>query len=94
MLRRAGTGSIQRVLCRRRERESERRGRLRLRNNRNGEERALCLIAAMFSDAYRMLSQRVEAFALLPIARLDSLTLQAKLRDIGRLDDAMAKAMT
>jgi arsenate reductase len=51
-------------------------------------------IAAAFSDAYRMLSQRIEAFAALPIATLDSLTLQAKLRDIGRMDDATAKAMT
>jgi arsenate reductase len=51
-------------------------------------------IEAAFNDAYRMLSRRIEAFAALPIGTLDRLTLQAKLRDIGRMDGAMAKAMT
>jgi len=33
----------------------------------------------------------IEAFAALPIAALDSLTLQDKLRDIGRMAGATAK---
>ena len=49
-------------------------------------------IAAAFNDAYRMLQRRIEAFAALPIAALDSTTLQAKLRDIGAMACATAKA--
>jgi arsenate reductase len=49
-------------------------------------------IALAFNDAYRMLAQRIGIFAALPIAALDKLTLQAKLRDIGRLDEAPATA--
>jgi arsenate reductase len=49
-------------------------------------------IALAFKDAYRMLSRRIEAFAALPIATLDRMTLQAKLHDIGRLEGATAKA--
>ena len=48
-------------------------------------------IAIAFSDAYRMLQRRIEAFAALPIKALDSLTLQNKLRDIGRMQGATAK---
>jgi hypothetical protein len=48
-------------------------------------------IAAAFNDAYRMLQRRIEAFAALPIAALDSMTLQNKLRDIGRMAGATAK---
>ena len=48
-------------------------------------------IALAFSDAYRMLQRRIEAFAALPIKALDSLTLQNKLRDIGRMQGATAK---
>ena len=48
-------------------------------------------IAAAFNDAYRMLQRRIEAFAALPIAALDSMTLQSKLRDIGRMAGATAK---
>ena len=51
-------------------------------------------IGAAFNDAYRTLSRRIEAFAALPIGALDRLTLQARLRDIGRMDGATAKAMT
>jgi protein-tyrosine-phosphatase len=40
-------------------------------------------IALAFKDAYRMLNQRIGIFAALPIAALDRMTLQAKLRDIG-----------
>ena len=48
-------------------------------------------IAIAFSDAYRMLQRRIEAFAALPLRALDSLTLQNKLRDIGRMQGATAK---
>lgn len=48
-------------------------------------------IAVAFSDAYRMLQRRIEAFAALPLKALDSLTLQNKLRDIGRMQGATAK---
>lgn len=48
-------------------------------------------IAAAFNEAYRMLERRIAAFAALPIRALDALSLQAKLREIGRLD-ATAKA--
>jgi protein-tyrosine-phosphatase len=49
-------------------------------------------IALAFSDAYRMLAQRIGIFAALPIAALDRLTLQAKLRAIGRMDEMPAPA--
>ncbi len=49
-------------------------------------------IAIAFSDAYRMLQRRIEAFAALPIKALDSMTLRNKLRDIGRMAGATAKA--
>jgi protein-tyrosine-phosphatase len=48
-------------------------------------------IAIAFSDAYRMLQRRIEAFAALPIKALDSMTLRTKLRDIGRMEGATAK---
>jgi arsenate reductase len=49
-------------------------------------------VAIAFSDAYRMLQRRIEAFAALPIAALDSMTLQGKLRNIGRMSGSTAKA--
>jgi protein-tyrosine-phosphatase len=49
-------------------------------------------IAAAFADAYRMLNQRIGAFVALPLASLDRLTLQARLREIGRMDGATARA--
>ncbi len=49
-------------------------------------------IALAFNDAYRMLSRRIEVFAALPLASLDELSLQTRLRDIGRMDGATAKA--
>jgi arsenate reductase (thioredoxin) len=49
-------------------------------------------IALAFKDAYRMLHQRIGVFAALPIRSLDQLSLQSKLRDIGRTSDATAKA--
>jgi arsenate reductase (thioredoxin) len=49
-------------------------------------------IGQAFSEAYRMLNQRIGIFAALPIASLDDLTLQHRLRDIGRGQGATAKA--
>jgi arsenate reductase (thioredoxin) len=48
-------------------------------------------IAAAFDDAYRMLSQRISAFAALPITSLDPLTLQTRLREIGQMSGATAR---
>jgi arsenate reductase len=41
-----------------------------------------------FVTAFRYLKNRISAFAALPIASLDKLTLQAKLSGIGRLEGA------
>ena len=49
-------------------------------------------IGQAFSDAYRMLNQRISLFTSLPIASLDKLTLQNRLREIGRSQGATAKA--
>jgi arsenate reductase len=49
-------------------------------------------IGQAFSDAYRMLNQRIGLFTSLPIASLDKLTLQNRLREIGRSQGATAKA--
>jgi len=49
-------------------------------------------IAVAFNDAYRMLNERIGIFVALPIAAPDSLTLQARLRDIGRMAGATARA--
>jgi hypothetical protein len=43
-------------------------------------------IALAFKDAYRMLQRRIEIFTSLPLRELDKLSLQAKLREIGRID--------
>jgi arsenate reductase len=48
-------------------------------------------ITMAFTDAYRMLQRRIDAFAALPIKALDNLTLKNKLRDIGRMEGATAK---
>ena len=45
-----------------------------------------------FSEAYRMLNQRIGIFTSLPISQLDSLALQNRLREIGRSQGATAKA--
>ncbi len=50
-------------------------------------------IAVAFKDAYRMLNQRIGAFAALPLAALDHIGLQSKLRGIGRTAGATAKAV-
>jgi arsenate reductase len=44
--------------------------------------------ARAFNEAYRSLLRRIEAFAALPLSSLDGLTLQAKLREIGRMNGA------
>ena len=49
-------------------------------------------IALAFKDTYRMLNQRIGVFAALPLRSLDRLSLQKKLRDIGRMEDASASA--
>ena len=41
-------------------------------------------IALAFKDTYRMLNQRIGIFTSLPLQSLDRLTLQNKLKDIGR----------
>jgi arsenate reductase len=49
-------------------------------------------IALAFKDAYRMLERRIGIFTALPLRALDQLTLQIKLKDIGRMNDASVKA--
>ena len=41
-------------------------------------------IALAFKDTYRMLNQRIGVFTSLPLRALDKLTLQNKLKEIGR----------
>lgn len=48
--------------------------------------------ALAFKEAYRMLERRIGIFTSLPMRSLDRLSLQHKLRDIGRMDGATAKA--
>jgi arsenate reductase (thioredoxin) len=49
-------------------------------------------IGLAFKDTYRMLFQRIGVFTALPIRSLDQLSLQRRLAEIGRLEDAAAKA--
>lgn len=49
-------------------------------------------IALAFKDAYRMLERRLSIFVSLPLRSLDQLSLQSRLREIGRMDIAAAKA--
>lgn len=44
-------------------------------------------IALAFADTYRMLRNRISVFANLPLAKLDKLSLQEKLNEIGRTED-------
>jgi arsenate reductase len=41
-------------------------------------------IALAFKDAYRMMFRRIDIFAALPLRSLDRMSLQSKLKDIGR----------
>ena len=45
-----------------------------------------------FNLSFRYLKNRISVFVSLPIRSLDTLTLNAKLREIGRLEGASAKA--
>ena len=47
-------------------------------------------IALAFSDAHRMLNNRISIFVSLPIAKLDSLSLQKRLDAIGKSAEAPA----
>jgi arsenate reductase (thioredoxin) len=49
-------------------------------------------IALAFKDAYRMLHRRIAIFTALPIRSLDQLSLQARLKEIGRMQDAVERA--
>jgi protein-tyrosine-phosphatase len=49
------------------------------------------VVALAFKDAYRMLWRRIDVFAALPIRSLDQLSLQTKLRDIGRMEGGTVK---
>ena len=49
-------------------------------------------IALAFKDAYLMLNQRIQVFAALPIRSLDTLSLQHRLEEIGRMQRAAAAA--
>ena len=49
-------------------------------------------IALAFRDVYRMLDRRVSIFVSLPLRSLDQLSLQNKLREIGRMGGATVKA--
>ena len=49
-------------------------------------------IALAFKDAYRMLHQRIAVLTALPIRSLDQLSLQQRLKNIGRMEGATAKA--
>jgi protein-tyrosine-phosphatase len=51
-------------------------------------------IALAFKDAYRMLNQRIGIFTTLPIRSLDKLSLQNRVREIGRMTDAVAREPT
>jgi arsenate reductase len=51
-------------------------------------------IARAFQEAYRLLYRRIELFAALPIRGLDTMTLKARLREIGRAEGATEKAMS
>ena len=49
-------------------------------------------IALAFKDAYRLLNQRIGVFNALPLRSLDNMTLKNKLREIGHMEGATAKA--
>lgn len=51
-------------------------------------------VALAFQEAYRLLYRRIELFAALPIRGLDTITLKARLREIGRGEGATEKAMS
>jgi arsenate reductase len=48
-------------------------------------------VGLAFKDVHRMLRQRIAAFVALPIKSLDRISLQATLRDIGRMEGATGR---
>ena len=48
-------------------------------------------ISLAFKDTYRMLNQRIGIFTALPLRSLDQLSLQRRLREIGRMQGATVK---
>ncbi len=50
-------------------------------------------VAMAFQEAYRLLHRRIELFAALPIRGLDTITLKARLREIGREEGATEKTL-
>ena len=51
-------------------------------------------VAQAFAEAYRMLNQRIGLFAALPMASVDKMTLQNRLKEIGRSAGATHRAQT
>ena len=51
-------------------------------------------VALAFQETYRLLCRRIELFAALPIRGLDTMTLKARLSEIGREEGATGKAMS
>jgi arsenate reductase len=49
-------------------------------------------IALAFNEAYRMLSRRIELLLALPLSSLDRMATQARLNEIGRVDQKLASA--
>lgn len=49
-------------------------------------------IAAAFNETHRMLSARIGAFCALPLDKLETITLRARLREIGQMEGATAQA--
>jgi arsenate reductase len=49
-------------------------------------------VALAFADAYRMMGNRIAVFMSLPMASLDRMSLQRRLREIGQRREAAAKA--
>ena len=49
-------------------------------------------IALAFKEAYRLLNQRIGIFTSLPLRSLGRLSVQSKLREIGRMEGATATA--
>ena len=50
-------------------------------------------IAAVFANTHRMLNQRIGIFLALPFEVLESLSLEAKLHEIGRMEGATPRAL-
>jgi arsenate reductase len=51
-------------------------------------------IRLAFADTLRMLTNRINIFVSLPFTKLDKLSLQARLKEIGRMEGATAKETT